>query len=389
MPATVLVVGETGTGKSSLLNTILKKKIFTVSDEADACTKDPEQHFAVINGHKIIGIDTEGFNDGTNRQDDQNKKLINFLKEYHDGINTIAFVIHHSEKRLTEYLQNLIRFMYDLFGTANFFSNICFIFTHSYVPIELKSEEFKNKLVQFMKSLQNNIGVSQFPMFYIDNKNHQNHAICEQINKLRSFIISREKSPIHSKDWDAKYGYKIDTKTKDIYVDTVRIGDYLYKKYNTYEIVTHIPNNGAAPSEKNRKLIDTKKVKIKKYDTEYRSHIFDRDVYEGDKWYKIYYDQRKTNETDLRTYRTKYGNWENIIYTEKKEHYRTRPASYYDYRYVKNCRELGGYYEWTEKRERRLITFDFYGNPSYGSWSYDGIIREWKEKRNTGGCLLI
>lgn len=75
----LLLVGETGTGKSSLGNFIVGEEVFEVSDDADACTKNTIRKISKLDP-QISVLDTPGLQDSKGRDKvhyDQMVKIIN------------------------------------------------------------------------------------------------------------------------------------------------------------------------------------------------------------------------------------------------------------------------------------------------------------------------
>src|SRR5258706_15773249 len=60
----VILFGESGSGKSSLVNMIVGKNVAKVSGSADGCTFKNEAFPAAINGTTFMIYDTAGLNEG-------------------------------------------------------------------------------------------------------------------------------------------------------------------------------------------------------------------------------------------------------------------------------------------------------------------------------------
>ncbi|CAF1201077.1 unnamed protein product [Adineta ricciae] len=99
----ILVIGQTGAGKSSLVNLLAGKKVAKVCDGANGCTFKFETHQCDYNGELFELIDTVGLNEGskgTVRPKDAMKMLIKFIKGNKRGFSCIIFVM--PKGRITE-----------------------------------------------------------------------------------------------------------------------------------------------------------------------------------------------------------------------------------------------------------------------------------------------
>lgn len=60
----VIVVGESGIGKSSLINIVAGQQLARTSSDSAVCTLAPESYSVRIDGHDFLLWDTPGFNEG-------------------------------------------------------------------------------------------------------------------------------------------------------------------------------------------------------------------------------------------------------------------------------------------------------------------------------------
>lgn len=99
----IVVFGEAGSGKSSIINTIAQKQVAKTSNDAVGCTLKPKRYTVDISGHKFALFDTAGLNEGSegNVPDKQAKKqLKRLLKERmrhkspeSDGIDLLVYCV--------------------------------------------------------------------------------------------------------------------------------------------------------------------------------------------------------------------------------------------------------------------------------------------------------
>lgn len=174
----LLLVGETGTGKSSLGNFIVGEEVFEVSDDADACTKNTIRKISKLDP-QISVLDTPGLQDSKGRDKvhyDQMVKIINEMKHLH----LIVIVLNFTNPRFTLSIQYMIKFLCNLFP-KNFAKHVAIVFTHYDHDYQMKINKKKGtdptsaakkkyvpQIMQLIKETTNEEEFKAPPVYFMD-----------------------------------------------------------------------------------------------------------------------------------------------------------------------------------------------------------------------------
>lgn len=124
---TVILLGKTGNGKSSLGNFLLNKNFFKVSAHTTSETFEPKKG---IDYKERIGIkDILGFNDSEGRDQVHYEKIMRFIKN--DYVTFSLLVFSFKETKLSSDVKELIKIYCNIFN-FEFFKHMGIVFAKTF-----------------------------------------------------------------------------------------------------------------------------------------------------------------------------------------------------------------------------------------------------------------
>lgn len=164
---TVVLVGLTGSGKSSLGNFLLEKDAFATSDSAHSETKET----VVESESQLCVVDTPGYLDTTGRDAVHLSAMVDKVKSL-ENVWCFVLVVNFWNPRFDSNLKQMLRVFYSMFKHANMWDNfaICFTRTNSDVPSDKRSkkqQDFAKEIRVFVEAMGATMACNPY-CFFVD-----------------------------------------------------------------------------------------------------------------------------------------------------------------------------------------------------------------------------
>ena len=238
----IILLGETGVGKSTFINSITESSKCKVSNGAKSCTKDINIVKLFDSGYNYYFVDTPGLNDSMG---DSNH--ISLLKKISKkGILTTIILVHNYNKmRLSKSDIDILKIYMEIFPSENFWEHVLFVesfyFCNLTRPPLIESITEEKDLVDFMdinrinlpkkndgKSFYINLGQT-----YNQNKEIFNEII-ENIRKMHPLYKSyKENSDFIIKEIEKNDGKILEYK----HIKHIEYIDFDNKKIEKTEVI--------------------------------------------------------------------------------------------------------------------------------------------------------
>ena len=143
----VLFIGITGQGKSSLCNFLMNEQKFQTDDSMIYCPEPSKQALTNLKGKNYLLVDIPGVCDA---ERDPKVVLSELMKSFFfvrkQGISAIAIVINPNQKMITEHCDALVDFLGRI--SPNIWERIVVVFTHEKQTIEKYGDKYISKMLQ-------------------------------------------------------------------------------------------------------------------------------------------------------------------------------------------------------------------------------------------------
>lgn len=199
----VIILGETGVGKSNLGNFIIKADEFKISSSTNSET----QHVFYGESKEIIVIDSPGSNDSSLNEDIEEEHLIEIVKAFKKAkyLNTILILLNYQQPRLSKNLKIMIKLFSSIFKISFFLKHFGIVFTRCFdedgrpAPEELneKKKEWDKEIKTIIKStlINEELTDDKIQYFFVNlnpKKKKLDKGTEEEMTKLKLWIVSND-----------------------------------------------------------------------------------------------------------------------------------------------------------------------------------------------------
>ena len=202
MSKTILLIGQTGSGKSTLGNLLIGDHVFETSGGFNSCTGETVKESSLKYNFLDV-IDTPGLSDTYGKDEINTKNMTEFLKNLHDNrsnINLVLVVINSKDKRFDNIMKKMIYFLCNVFPVdLSHHIGIAFTFYNHERELNKYGSDQDPRLVfredyvpEIMKiiSRENNEELNlNPPVFFLDSKKNDKYSK-EEIQRLLGWTKS-------------------------------------------------------------------------------------------------------------------------------------------------------------------------------------------------------
>ena len=149
----VIILGETGVGKSNFGNFLIKDNKFEISPSLNSMTLNVQQG----ESKEIIVLDTPGVNDTSTDENIEEKHLIEITKAFKDekNLNTILILLNYQTPRLSRNLKIMIKLFCSVFKISFFLKHLGIVFTRCFTDDgRPDDEELNQKRIEWDREIK-------------------------------------------------------------------------------------------------------------------------------------------------------------------------------------------------------------------------------------------
>ena len=192
MIASIAVIGLTGSGKSTISNTLINKENeFKESNNVESETQETIGKEGKFNNRNVYIIDTPGLYDSHGRDNVHLLEMTNFIRNRRD-LKSFLITLNFNNDRIDEANLRLFQILSNMYPGKKWYNHICVVWTkyYSYLPENIKNPEPKKtgfkRFLKFNFPEINDEEINSIPQFFIDSieARNENSYFREYLNQL-------------------------------------------------------------------------------------------------------------------------------------------------------------------------------------------------------------
>ena len=269
----LVLFGETGHGKSTLGNAILRKQLFKVNDTTQSVTRKIYGCQGIDKSKDIFVIDTPGINDSEGKDNESLKKIANYLIKRKDIKGIVVVLNFCLQTALQNSAKKSFKTIFRIFKSKNIYKNIIVAFTHFFSGRKILKRNEQGKLIEkvfsifkenYFEMFEQECPINTLPFYFVEIDSIDDLDSESRMEIDNMIVTIYNKKPINPAMIQVKDDYNI----KDELVSTRIIesiekfeGDFIIKKIRKYK-KTIIKYYDSKPDNILDKLVEEKKEKI-------------------------------------------------------------------------------------------------------------------------------
>ena len=276
----VIILGETGVGKSNLGNFLTATDNFKTSSSLNSET----QNITYGESEEIIVIDSPGVNDTSSNDEIEEKHLIDIVRAFKKAknLNTILILINYQQPRLSRNLKIMLKLFSSIFKISFFLKHLGIVFTRTFnedgrpdqEELDEKRKDWDEEIKKIIKSTLTNEEIADDKINYFFVNLNPKKKILEKMDKgtqeeilrLKLWIISNEYMNTDIVEEQKHVGYKEEDEEQEYEERNIEGENLVIKKYKKIrKKLIYVDGSVKYDGDWETSLIDTKEEPIEKF----------------------------------------------------------------------------------------------------------------------------